>query len=615
MSKSNISGYDVTQDPTAPNLLFHPSGGAGDGGVFVPEVTAVEGGYQISWTNNIGLDNPDPVTVLNGTDGANGTNGTNGVDGSTFTPAVTPVTNGYQISWSNDGGLQNPPTITISNGINGVNGENGEDGLTYTPVMTPTADGTQLSWINNGTAENPQPVVILNGSDGEDGAKGVTFKPTLTPVTWTDLNYGSMSGYILSWSNDGGLVNPSDVRVANGRDGKIGATGPQGTTFTPIITPVTNGYQISWSNDGGLTNPEPVTISNGQIGATGNDGATFTPAITEVTGGYQLSWTNNGGYQNPQTITILNGVPAGGSGGQVLGKASSADGDLSWLNQYFASSYRNYLFAMPSGSSYYGYLGEVRTYGNGPNQAVTPASALGSTTFSVTPWDGTSDSLSVTVPAFITSVFNSDSSDNERSGQVVTLSYTVRNAMGLQRVPVFGLANPRYVPLATNIDPGLSLVSDGGSATAYHWGKPDYKGCKYITTLKNNNVYDIWNDIDIDLTTSNRVMILVSTPIGDVALQYIINAGYIDEYAPQSANRIVTQSDQSTRTTTISVLPSSVTSASPVVSDGFAIDVTTVFNSQTYQYTGMELSLSSFTPGSYLPLLPKTADIYLYKGE
>lgn len=56
------------------------------------------------------------------------------------------------------------------------------------------------------------------GAPGEAGQKGVTFRPTV-----------SSSG-VISWTNDGGLTNPSAVSIMGprGPEGPAGPTGPQG---------------------------------------------------------------------------------------------------------------------------------------------------------------------------------------------------------------------------------------------------------------------------------------------------------------------------------------------------------------------------------------------------
>ena len=80
-----------------------------DGSTFTPSVS--EDG-TLSWTNDGGLDNPEPVNIKGpkGNKGDPGTPGADGSNGATFTPAVDPEGN---LSWSNDKGLSNPQTVNI----------------------------------------------------------------------------------------------------------------------------------------------------------------------------------------------------------------------------------------------------------------------------------------------------------------------------------------------------------------------------------------------------------------------------------------------------------------------------------------------------------------------
>lgn len=118
-----------------------------------------------------------------------------------------------------------------------------------------------------------------------------------------------------------------------------GGGGSDGATFFPEVS---QEGVISWTNDGGYDNPDPVNIkgpagNDGSDGEDGDDGTTFTPAV-DASG--NLSWTNDGGKQNPQTVNIKGpqgdagqGVPAGGTTGQVLAKASNADYVTEWVDQ------------------------------------------------------------------------------------------------------------------------------------------------------------------------------------------------------------------------------------------------------------------------------------------
>lgn len=158
-------------------------------------------------------------------------------------------------------------------------GGNGKDGATFTPDIT---DGV-LSWTNDGGLPNPTPVKIKgeDGKDGAPGAKGATFVPDITDD-------------VLSWTNDGNLKNPIPVNI-KGKDGGKGEKGNDGITYKPSVT---NGI-LSWSNNGGQANPDPVDIT----GPKGDQGAVYTPSVT----GGVLSWTNNGGLPNPDPVTIGSG--------------------------------------------------------------------------------------------------------------------------------------------------------------------------------------------------------------------------------------------------------------------------------------------------------------------
>lgn len=147
-----------------------------------------------------------------------------GESGATFTPSVT--TSG-DISWTNDKGLANPSTVNIK----GPKGDTGsgfivkdyydtESALTAA-ITNPSAGdaygvGTAepydiyiysptKGWVNNGA---------LQGAKGESGA---TFTPSVS------------SAGVLSWTNDKGLTNPSDVNIK-------GDKGEPGKGFEVVTT-------------------------------------------------------------------------------------------------------------------------------------------------------------------------------------------------------------------------------------------------------------------------------------------------------------------------------------------------------------------------------------------
>ena len=166
-----------------------------------------------------------------------------GAKGTTFTPSVDAD---GDISWSNDGGLTNPATMNIRGpqGVQGEKGETGKDGetgatgprgpqgYTFTPAVSSSGD---LSWSNDGGLSNPA-TVSLKGPKGDKGDKG-----------------------------DAGPKGEDGQQGASGAQGETGPIGPRGYHFTPFVS---DDGELSWSNDGGLANPSPVNV----IGPKGDKG-------------------------------------------------------------------------------------------------------------------------------------------------------------------------------------------------------------------------------------------------------------------------------------------------------------------------------------------------------
>ena len=199
------------------------------------------------------------------------------------------------------------------------------------------------------------------GIPGNDGAKGVTFIPAVE-------NDGK-----LSWSNDGGLDNPSPVNIKGpkgdtgdtgprGEKGETGEQGPQGEkgdtgagfavlgyfasadmlrssvafpvpgdaygvgTAQPYDIYIWDGVNSSWVNNGplqgakgdtGPQGPQGEKGDTGEQGVPGNDGndgvngITFTPTVAADG---TLSWSNDGGLENPASVNITG--PKGDTGPQ-----------------------------------------------------------------------------------------------------------------------------------------------------------------------------------------------------------------------------------------------------------------------------------------------------------
>ena len=117
------------------------------------------------------------VLALRGAKGEAGKDGEKGADGVTFTPSID--ANGV-LSFTNNGGLENPEPIDIR----------GDNGVTFTPSID--ADG-YLSFTNNGNLENPEPIKVL-GKDGVDGKDGTTYIPSIGTVTTVESNADASAG-------------------------------------------------------------------------------------------------------------------------------------------------------------------------------------------------------------------------------------------------------------------------------------------------------------------------------------------------------------------------------------------------------------------------------------
>ena len=350
-----ISVVSVTIDENA-SILVEFSNGQVDNIGQIPNTSATSivniertsgdgsSGSTDTYTITLDDDSQYTFTVYNGADGPRGLQGVSGVyigdvdpgsgysvwidtqgevdpgiRGTVFTPSVSEA---GVLSWSNDGELNNPTPVNIK-------GDTGDPGV-YVGVDEPT-DDDQTVWINP--------------NELESNIQGTTFTPSV-----------DASG-TLSWTNNGGRVNPNPVNI-KGPIGNTGATGSPGATFTPSVDSSGN---LSWSNNAGLANPTTRNIkgpqgtpgtngTNGTDGADGTngedgaDGVTFTPSV-DANG--NLSWTNNGGLSNPATVNIKGpqGDPGEGGGEADGGNADTLEGHPA---SYFALSDHTHAVATTS---------------------------------------------------------------------------------------------------------------------------------------------------------------------------------------------------------------------------------------------------------------------------
>lgn len=145
---------------------------------------------------------------------------------------------------------------------------------------------------------------------------------------------------------------PKGEQGPEGQRGPYGFQGPRGYTFVPSVS---DEGVISWHNNGNLQNPDPVNIKGpaGQDGSPGQDGQDgqpgadgYSPAVSVSKSGSTatISITDKNGTTTAQVSDGQNGingqdgapgvgVPAGGTTGQVLKKASGTDYDTEWVDK------------------------------------------------------------------------------------------------------------------------------------------------------------------------------------------------------------------------------------------------------------------------------------------
>lgn len=232
-----------------------------------------------------------------GAAGPKGDTGAKGDPGAVFTPSVS--SEGV-LSWSNDGGLSNPESVSIRGpkgdkgdpgaqgeiGPQGPAGEPGPTGATFTPAVS--GDGT-LSWSNDGGLSNPASVNV-KGPKGDAGDPGTGFAVLDYFATLAALQ-AAVTAPSPGDAYGVGSGQPYDIYIYGGTAGWVNngpLQGAKGATFTPSVA--ADGT-LSWSNDGGLSNPTPVNLK-GEKGDTGPQG----PAGTATALSLELAasgWADN----------------------------------------------------------------------------------------------------------------------------------------------------------------------------------------------------------------------------------------------------------------------------------------------------------------------------------
>lgn len=181
-----------------------------DGVTFVPHV-AEDG--TLTWTNALGVDNPEPVNLR-------GSVGQDGKDGGTFTPVMA---DDGTLSWSNDKGLDNPAAKNLM----------GPAGYSPTAKIIETESGTTVSITDQSGTTTAD---IKHGKDGQDG-----FSPSVSVVK----------------ADGKTTVAVTDKEGTTTAEVLDGTAGENGATYTPFVS---EDGELSWTNDKGLENPAAVNL-------------------------------------------------------------------------------------------------------------------------------------------------------------------------------------------------------------------------------------------------------------------------------------------------------------------------------------------------------------------
>ncbi len=333
---------EVTQDAESIDFLFRlPAAEGPEGPYFLPSVSA-EG--VLSWTNNGGLENPEPASIRGpqgeqgatgeqgpqgpaGPQGATGPQGEKGDTGATgpqgpkgdagpyFLPSVSAE---GVLSWTNNGGLENPSPANIRGpqgatgpqGEQGIQGEKGDTGETGPQGPKGDTGETGPQGPKGDTGETgPQGPKGDMGETGPQGPKGDTgtgldIRGTYasvealeaavqTPGQGDMYNVGTASPYTIymwdesagAWLSQGQLQGPAGPQGEQGPQGEkgdtgeTGAQGPKGDAGPYFLPSVSAEGVLSWTNSGGLENPSPANIrgpqgEQGEQGPQGETGAT-----------------------------------------------------------------------------------------------------------------------------------------------------------------------------------------------------------------------------------------------------------------------------------------------------------------------------------------------------
>lgn len=333
-----------------------------DGATFTPSVSK-EG--VLSWTNDKGLDNPDPVDI-SGSDGHTpiiGNNGNwwidgtdtkvkaKGIDGVGILKVEKTATNGnidtYTITYTNGSTF----TFTVTNGLDG-----------FSPTVSAEAiNGGHRVIITDKNGEKK--VNILNGADGRG----------ISSVLKTSTN-GLVDTYTITFTDN----TTSTFTVTNGKEG---------TSVT--IEEVSESTADGGSNTVTFSDGKTLTVKNGSKGSTGDKGDSGVYiGETEPTDDSVNVWINpNSGVAIIPTIehntcSIFRKVVCVGdsytSGHiQTDGDAIATNEDYSWVSYMARLTGNEYVNCGSSGATTITWLNHSRGLAKAKSTGVVQAYLVG----------------------------------------------------------------------------------------------------------------------------------------------------------------------------------------------------------------------------------------------
>lgn len=292
-----------------------------------------------------GLQGPQGPQGEKGDPGANGVDGVSGsidsvtaeVSNTSGTPAVsvelggTPLLRTVHFAFSNlkgekgdkgdtgsegpqgvkgDTGAQGPKGETGTQGPQGPQGEKGDPGEDGVSAEITSASATigsstgspKVTVAVGGTPTSRAFAFSFDGLKGETGATGPYYTPSV-----------SLDG-VLSWSNNGGLGNPSPISIKGpqGEKGEPGAQGLQGV-----------------KGDTGAQGPQGIQGPRGETGPQGTPGTTTFSGLTDVPDNvtHAVAYTEQTleGAQQTQVQTNIGGPFLSLKGGNMTGGIVTTD--------------------------------------------------------------------------------------------------------------------------------------------------------------------------------------------------------------------------------------------------------------------------------------------------